>query len=117
LFLELLDVEAVRASEDPPIEIAELVSRLIRPVLRELHRKAAERGAMEPRQEPLDHARSVDFEAPQLSHFSGVEQIEAGAGWHGRRKLTDARASRPGDTVPGGELSPHSQVPTGQWVP
>ena len=43
LFLELLDEQPVRASQDLPVEVAELVPWLIRAVLRELDGEPAER--------------------------------------------------------------------------
>jgi len=65
----------IRAAEHAPIEIAQLVTGLVGAVLGELHREAAERRPMDPRQEPFYDTLGDDLDAPQTRHFGGVEQI------------------------------------------
>ena len=71
---------------------------------------------MEAREESFDHTGSRDLEASQLGDLTGIEQIEAGSGGHSGRKLTDARASGPGDTRVPYRFSVKFQVIRKHWV-
>ena len=98
LFLELLDEQPVRASEHLPIEVARLVARLVSAVLRELHRKAAERRAVDPGQKALHHPLRHDLDPTEPGHLCRVEQIDALRVSHAWRKVMGGRLSRPEDT-------------------
>src|ERR1044071_6182771 len=60
----LLDEEAVGAPEQTPVEVAQIVARVVLPVLRELGREPRERRTVQPRDEALDHRPRQQLQRP-----------------------------------------------------
>ena len=79
LLLELLHVQAVVAAQDLPVHVAQLVARLIHPVLGELDGEPSAGRSVEAGQEAFDDPFGDDLEPAQLGDLEGVEQIEPGA--------------------------------------
>src|SRR5512141_2615143 len=82
LLLELLDVEPVVAAEYLPVDVAELVARLVHAVFREFDGETPAGRAVQAREKALDHSLGHDFEAAKTGDFERVEQVETYAtGW------------------------------------
>jgi hypothetical protein len=75
----LLHVETVGAPEQLPLDVARLVSGLVLPMLRKLHREPAARGTVEASEKAFDDAARDDFEAPEACDLGGLEEIGAGS--------------------------------------
>ena len=73
LLLVLLDVEAVGAAEDLPVDVAGVVARDVLPVLGELHAEAVVGALVEPRDVPLDDHAGLHLETAQLGDRLRVE--------------------------------------------
>ena len=61
---ELFDEQAIGTSQDPPIEIAELIPGLVGSVLGEFHGESAKGRSVQTRQKPFHHACGDDLDAP-----------------------------------------------------
>ncbi len=77
LFFELLDDPAVRPCGDPPIEVPQIVARLVRPVLGEFSREAAPRRAVETREEAVNDPSRDDFEVAEAGEGGWIGEIRA----------------------------------------
>ncbi len=62
LLLVLLDIEAVRAPEDLPVDVANIIPGDIFPVLGELDTEAVIRAAMKSRDEPFDDKPGLELQ-------------------------------------------------------
>ena len=62
LVLELLDVVAVGAGEEPPVEVAEVVAGAVLAVFGELDREAVVGAAVQAAPQPLDHAARAQLQ-------------------------------------------------------
>jgi hypothetical protein len=97
LLLELLDVVAVRPAVHAPVDVAHVVTRLVHPVLRELHREAAVRRAVEARDEPLHHLPGHELQPAECGQLPGCQQVcAAGSLQGGVAGRTGGRRSRAG---------------------
>ncbi len=74
LFLELLDVVAIAARVDLPVERGQIVARQVLAVLGELDAEALERAAMQPGQKPFDHRPRLQLHRPEPRDDGGVEK-------------------------------------------
>ena len=84
LFLELLDVQPVVPAEDLPVDVAELVARLVHPVLGELDREPAPGRAVQPAEKSLHHTFGDHLDPAELRDVEWIEEIESAAGHDGR---------------------------------
>ena len=75
LFFELLYEQSIGAPQDPPVEILQLIPRLVGAVLGELDREPAEGRPMQPGQEPLNDALGDDLDATEVRDFGRIEQV------------------------------------------
>src|SRR5690606_12809624 len=81
--LELLDVEAVGARVEPPVDAANGVARDVSPVLGEVQREPEVRRAVQPVDEPLDDGARDELEVVEAREDPGVEEAGAGRGVRG----------------------------------
>ena len=84
LFFELLDDPAVGTGGDFPVDVAEIVARLIGPVLRELHGKALAGRSVQTGEEPVDDPARDDLNVPHGGESRGIEQVSACRAFHAR---------------------------------
>ncbi len=84
------DEVAIRATEQPPIEIAQIVAGIVLPIFGELGREARERRAMQTRHESFDHCAREQFERTNPREQFRVEK-SCGAPESGLRRLTVRR--------------------------
>jgi hypothetical protein len=80
LFLELLDHPAIGTTGDPPVEIAQVVARHVRPVLGELDTEALPRRPMHTGHEAVDHPAGDELQVAKGCQDGGVELIGAWLG-------------------------------------
>ena len=67
LGLELLDEETVRSSEDRPVDVLQIITRDVLPVLAELDGEPLERTRVRTRKEPFDDEASLQIQTTDLS--------------------------------------------------
>src|SRR5262249_57036557 len=70
----LLDVVAVGARVEPPVDAADVVARYIAPVFREIDRRAEVRRAMESVDETVDDGPREQIEVPDPREDRGVDE-------------------------------------------
>ena len=120
LLLELLHVEPVVAAQDLPVDVAQLVARLVHPVLGELDGESAAGRAVQAGEKAFDDAFGDHFEPAELGDLEGVEQVEPGAG-RGRCGAIHAAFNRRGvggaEAIQVGPVAPHRRRPRGPTVP
>ena len=73
--LELFDEQAIGTSQDPPVEVAKLVPRLVGAVFGEFHRESAKRRSVQAGEKTLHDAFGDDLYAPQPSNLGRIEEI------------------------------------------
>ena len=78
LFLELFHDPAFGARRDFPVDVAQIVARLIRTVLGEFHAEALARRAMQAGEKAVDQPARTDFEPAKCSEHSGINEIGTG---------------------------------------
>ena len=77
LLFVLLDVQPVVAAQDLPVDVAELVARLVHPMLGEFHGEATAGRAVQPGEEALDHPLGGHFDPAQPGDLEGIQQVES----------------------------------------
>ena len=85
LRLVLLDIMTVRAREQPPVDLADVIARYVGAVLRELHRQSQIGRAVEPVQKAVHHRACEELEVidPRQHHRieeAGPRRIGVGLG-------------------------------------
>ena len=75
LLLELLDVVAIAARVDLPVDGREVVAGDVLAVLGELDAEALERAAMQAREEAFDDRPRLELERAEARHDRGVEEL------------------------------------------
>src|SRR6266566_2571688 len=75
LFFELLDEQTIGAPEDPPVEILQLIARLVGAVRSELYREPTEGRSMHSGKESLNNALSDDLDAAEAGNVGRIEQV------------------------------------------
>ena len=93
LLFELLHEEAVGPAVHAPVDVPEVVSRLVVPQLGELRGEAPVRGAVEPHEETLHHLPGDEFDPAQGRQGPGVQEVGSGSDFgacHGPEKLADS---------------------------
>src|SRR5690625_3832726 len=78
LFLELLDVVSIRLGEYLPVDVAQLIARIVRPVLGKFDRKAVVRALMKARHEAFDNQAGAQLHVVESRYGNGVEKAEGG---------------------------------------
>ena len=81
--LVLLDVEAIGAREQPPVDAADVVARRVAAVLGEVHRRAEVRRAVQAVDEAVDHRARHQLEVADAGEHHRVDEARTGqrAGW------------------------------------
>jgi hypothetical protein len=77
LFLELLDHPAIGAAGNPPVEIAQVVARQVRPMFGELDAEAFAGRAVHARHEAVDDPAGDEFQVAEGREDGGVDLIGA----------------------------------------
>ena len=102
LRLELLDVEAVGACVEPPVDPADVVPRHVRPVLREIHAHAEVGRTVDPLQEPVHDGARKQLQVVDPCEDRGVQEGHPG---HGRGAHADPDAANAGSGVTTGRVT------------
>jgi hypothetical protein len=77
LFLELLHHPAIGAGRDLPIDVPQLVARLVRTMLCKLDGESLARRAMEAREEPIHDPASHHFDAAERGDGRRIQKVRS----------------------------------------
>ena len=91
--LELLDVVAIGARVDFPVERGQVVARQVLPVFRELDAEPFVGTAVQPREEPFHHRTRLQLHRPEPPDDGGVEKADIAAGRGGRHGYIPLRGA------------------------
>ena len=114
LLLKLLHVQPVVAAQQLPVDVAQLVTRLVHPVLGELHREPPPGRAVQAGEKAFDHPFGQQFQAGQAERprRGSSRSSRRGDGW-GRGAVMGAATYRDGAV----EVNATSPCPHGQDMP
>ena len=79
-----LDEVAIRAREQPPVEITQIIAGIVLTIFGEFGREACKGRAMQPGHESLDHGARQEFEGANACEHLWIEK--AGGSWRGNRR-------------------------------